>query len=410
MLKSLNQKNLYRGPSSSKEFNERNKFIRDDINNMYQLLNENEKNIEKNMDIVLRENFFLSYEIKNLYQEIKKLKELITDEPDGLNQDYYKQIHVQNFYTTKGLTEASDDRKASINREFGIAMPSSTDSISRFGYHTDSGEVFVPNSLEIHLKEGNDTHRDEYGDIVLEEINLEDTIAIVDGNKNTFWTRTVIHPTHEAVHEVHGELHIIIPTEGFQNIYTNTLKIRPYPEASMRIHDITYKGYNDQWSRLETYPVQGSNPVAIDNAHKMLFQFPDTEMIELKIRFSQPYWFEDNNQSHFTYGFQDISLEYHNYTEKICEFITTMELDGDNLFYKKILRPIPSAAIGSSEDLTDMVEFELYYDESLSMPFTFGSDILTDINKVYIKTLLKKDGPSIPVLKEINIPYYYHQK
>src|SRR5574344_777167 len=98
MLKSLNQKNLYRGPSSSKEFNERNKFIRDDINSMYQLLNENEKNIEKNMDIVLRENFFLSYEIKNLYQEIKKLKELITDEPDGLNQDYYKQIHVQNFY------------------------------------------------------------------------------------------------------------------------------------------------------------------------------------------------------------------------------------------------------------------------------------------------------------------------
>lgn len=410
MLNSLNQRNLYRGPASSKEFNERNKLLRDDIAQTYHLLNENEYNIQKNMDIVLRENFFMSYEIKNLRAEIAKLKSMMEDEQDYISPELSRQIHTQNFYTTENLSNNSEDRKTTILREYGVVMPKSTDTISRFGYTTDSGEVFVPNSLEVHLKEGNDTRLDDYGDVIMEDVLIEDPTPLVDRNKNTFWTRTVAYPTHQAVHEVFAELHIIIPTEGFQNIYSNTLKLSPYPEGSIRLHDIMYKGYNNQWHRLETYPTINNEPQTIDNIHKIIFQFPETEMIELKINFSQPYWFENENLSEFTYGFQDINLEYNNYTEKSCEFTTTISLEGQNTRFRRITEPIPVPAKGTSQDLTEMVEFELYYDQDMATSFTFGSEILADVDTVYVKTILKKEAGNIPVLEEIHIPYLYQRR
>ena len=407
MLNDLNKRNIYRGPASSKEFNERNKQLRHSIAEMYNLLNENESNIEKNMDIVLRENFFLSYEIYNLSRELEKYKSLLTEDRDGLNNEYAKQVHVQNFYTTQGLSHANEDRKVSIHKEYGVAMPTSTDMISRFGYHTDTGEVFVPNSLEIHLKEGRDTHRDEFNDIIYQDIQTTNTNNIIDKNKNTFWTRTVTYPVHEAVHEIFGEIHIIIPTEGFQNIYTNTLKIVPYPEGSMRLHDIEYKGYNNQWRKLETYPTAGDSPKTINNIKKTLFQFPETEMIELKIKFSQPYWFENEGQAHFTYGFKDISLEYHSYSEQSSEVITTVSLQDQDTYFHKVLEPIAIPAVGANQDITDTVSFELYYDKDLTTQFSFGSTILAQVNEVYIKTIFTKNGNNIPVLKELQIPYLY---
>lgn len=407
MLESLNQPNLYRGPASSKEFNMKNKLLKKDIASMYHLLNENEENITKNMDIVLRENFFMNYKINLLERELEKIRSLVENNTDTPYGDYTRSLHVQNFHTSEGLEDGDDDRKATINRQFGVVMPLSTDIISRFGYTTDSGEVFIPNSLEMHLKEGNDTRLDEYGDVILEDVITNDMSAIVDRNNKTFWLRTVTHPTHESVHEIFGELHILIPTEGFQNIYTNTLKIAPYPEGSMRIHDITYKGYGDQWSRLETYPTVDNQPQVIENTNKLLFQFPNTEMIELKISFSQPYWFENENKSQFTYGFQDISLEYHNYTEKVCEFITKIDLTPDNTKFKRVQEPIAVPALGTNQDIIDMVSFELYYDADLTVPFNFGSDILSDVQTIYVKTLLSKEGNTIPVLKEIQIPYVY---
>src|SRR5699024_36289 len=134
MLESLNQPNLYRGPASSKEFNMKNKLLKKDIASMYHLLNENEENITKNMDIVLRENFFMNYKINLLERELEKIRSLVENNTDTPYGDYTRSLHVQNFHTSEGLEDGDDDRKATINRQFGVVMPLSTDIISRFGY------------------------------------------------------------------------------------------------------------------------------------------------------------------------------------------------------------------------------------------------------------------------------------
>src|SRR5574344_658469 len=410
MLNSLNQYNIYRGPASSQEFNKRNQLLREDIASMYHLLNENKENIEHNMSIVMKENFYLNFKANELEDRLNTLLETIDGVEDDINPSLTRKIYNQNFYIANNIKENNQDRRPKISYEYGVVSPLSTDTLSRFGYITDSNEVFIPNNLEIHLKEGDDTRLDESEQVVMKEVPAGDTSSIVDRNKNTFFTRTVVYPLTEAVHEVFGEIHLIIPTEGFQNIYTNTLKIAPYPEGSMKLHDIMYKGYNDQWSRLSTYPTVDNKPVVLSNLNKILFQFPETEMIELKIKFSQPYWFENNGKTEFTYGFQDINLEYNTYTEKTCEFVTTLDLSEKNLFFKKIMAPVPVPAIGTIQDLEELVNFELYYDENLTQEFMFGSEILSDVNKVYIKVLLNKSNNSVPVLKEIKYPYLYTKK
>ena len=163
--------------------------------------------------------------------------------------------------------------------------------------------------------------------------------------------------------------------------------------------------------RLPNYPTvqtgAGEIPFVFENARKLLFQFGRTEMTELRIFYSQPYWFESGNQALFTYGFQDIDLSYGIYTEKSCDFVSVVDLSDKNAFFDSLSYPEAFAAKGTDKDLTNLVEHHLYYDEALSEEFDFDESILMTLQTVYIKTVLKKEGDDIPVLKEIRFPYTF---
>lgn len=407
VLESTQQQNLYRGPASSVEANKRNATIIRDISRLYALLNKNENSIEENMDIVLRENFFLESRLLQLQQELVRLESLVEnmEEPDATGST--SNVFLQNFYLTDAIENGAEGKACNLDRVHGVVTPQATDSLSRFGYVTDTGYVFLPKGLNVFVKEGNDTHRDEYGQPILSDINDGKTNAIMDRNKNTFWIRTAKFKTSQAVTEVFGEVHIQIPTEGFQNLHTNTLIVHPYPEGSMRIRDIQYRGYGDQWSRLDTYPMDGETPKVIENARKLIFQFPNTEMTEIRIMYSQPYWIENGEESHFTYGFQDVALEYRTYTENACEFITKIDISDKNARFVNVSEPTVMPATGGPQDLSGLVEFSLYYDRDLTTPFDFGNTILSELSTIYIKTTLRKQGGLIPMIKEMRVPYQF---
>ena len=179
----------------------------------------------------------------------------------------------------------------------------------------------------------------------------------------------------------------------------------------MRIRDIQYRGYNTQWSRLENYPTEtsetGEVPVVIENCRKLFFQFGRTEIVELRIFYSQPYWFENEGRRTFSYGFQDIDLSYKSFTEKQCELVSVLDLTGKNAVFSKIGMPEAISASGTESNIRALVSHQLYYDASLQSEFDFNSVILAPLEKVYIKTVLKKEGDSIPVLKEIRFPYTF---
>lgn len=409
-LESLHQPNLYKGPNSSKEFNERNLRIRNDINRLYQLMNENAVDIEKNMDIALRENFFLQNEVTTLTSEVERLKGLLEEKAE-LERGEASNILLENFYQSQNIINGKGNKSALIDRTHGVVTPLPTNTTSKLSYETDSGEVFLPSGLNLFLKEAKNTEKSDNGELVYYDIEGVNAEYIADRKEDTFWIREVSFPTKDSVTEVFGELHIQLPTEGLNNLFANTLVIHPYPEGSMRIRDIQYKGFGNQWSRLENYPLEEKQgewvPKTIDNARKLLFQFNKTEMTEIRIFYSQPYWFENQGISTFTYGFQSVDLEYRLYTEKNCEFVTKLDITEKQALLSRVEEPEVIPAKGTPSNLTNLVEHHLYYDEQMETEFDFNQDILASIQTVYVKTILKKEGDIVPVLKEIRIPYVF---
>ncbi|MEK1828975.1 hypothetical protein AAAC51_07450 [Priestia megaterium] len=147
----------------------------------------------------------------------------------------------------------------------------------KIAYRNDLGEYILPNNLEVSVYETTDvepidttTQQRKYYPVDASTIN-----KALDGDKNTFWIRQSESNENKCVTEVYGLIHVKIPQEISNNIYTNTLLLHPSPEYSMSIMDIQYKNQNGEWRRIETYPTKmvGTTevPEEITESGKLVF-------------------------------------------------------------------------------------------------------------------------------------------
>lgn len=104
--------------------------------------------------------------------------------------------------------------------------------------------------------------------------------------------------------------------------------------------DIQYKNHNGEWRRIETYPTNmvGATevPEEITESGKLVFSFPKKEVTELQIYVKQPYWFKHDNKRVFMYGFQDIVVEYREYSQDTAEFVTKFSLEGTDRRFSQV--------------------------------------------------------------------------
>jgi hypothetical protein len=184
------------------------------------------------------------------------------------------------------------------------------------------------------------------------------------------------------------------------------IRINPYPEYGLSITDITYKSFGGAWRRLPTYPLNpDGTPQEISNIARCKFIFPDTEITEVQIQLRQPYWLLEGGKKVFTYGFQEIGVEYNQVNVSTAEFVTKLSISGSGGKFVSINKPIAIPATGCPSAIDDLVGFELYYDDDLSEEFNFGDEIMADVDTVYVKTILTKKGGVVPVLEGIEAEY-----
>src|SRR5699024_4110423 len=131
------------------------------------------------------------------------------------------------------------------------------------------------------------------------------------------------------------------------------------------------------------------SPVEIKETGKLVFSFPRKQINEIQIKVKQPYWFNDNNKRVFMYGFQDILVEYREYSQDSAEFVTEFSLENTNRRFSNVGNPIVREAVGSAEPDHYTVSHELYFDPGLTEKFDFAVDIFQDVQKIYVKTILK---------------------
>jgi hypothetical protein len=165
---------------------------------------------------------------------------------------------------------------------------------------------------------------------------------------------------------------------------------------------------------LENYPVEKDVngvdiPIEIQNASKLTFSFPKTDITEIQILFAQPYWFASEGQREFVYGFQEISLEHRIVNGAEAEIISEFSLEGTTKRFSTILKPSVVPLVGTSQLIGDLVEHKLYYNKDLTNEFSFGNEIMAPIQKVYIKTIVHGQGEVVPMIRQINLDYTFKE-
>jgi hypothetical protein len=407
---SKNNPSLHKGPASSAEFNRMQNDIHYDLTALFDVANKHNLEIKDNMDILIRENFFMQNKIKEMEDLLKQIKTNLLYKEQGLQRQHL----IQSFYSVENIVQSPSANGGLIDTLYGVATIRDSDRVVKTSYRSDDQQVILPSSLEFSLMESNNTRA------INSSTGMRDYYLVADSgiskafdrSNNTFWVHTSSFPEESNISEVYGLLHVKLPLNILNNIFTNVLTLHPYPEYSLTIADIQYKGYGDTWYRLPNYPTEkdaqnNDKPVPIKDASKLMFAFPKTEVTEIQIFFSQPYWFSNEGERDFVYGFQDIGVEYRSYNISVAEFVTKFSIEGTKKRLYTIEEPTTVAAVGTEQDIESLVEHKLYYSESLTSEFEFGNEILAPIQKVYVKTTIRSDGDTVPVIQDIKIDYTY---
>lgn len=406
----LMNKNVNKGPSSSQEFNELRKDIQTDITSLFDIANEHESVISEHMDHVLRENYFLQNRLLKLEGKVGELKrEYQNAQTSG------QSILTRSFYHASNISQANAKSPVNVDTLHGIISPVVVKSHDKIAYKNDVGEYILPSDLEINVYESSDVEAidpetDERTYYPIDGVNIRKAF---DGDKNSFWVRNAELNENLCATEVYGIVHVKIPQSISNNVYTNTLTLHPSPEYSMSVLDIQYKNQNGEWRRIETYPVKevagNEVPQEIAEAGKLVFSFPKRQVTELQIKVKQPYWFKHDNKRIFMYGFQDVVVEYREYSQDTAEFVTRFSLEGTDRRFAHINSPNVTVPVGCPAFNDYTVKHELYFDEGLTEQFVFSTDIFQPVQTVYVKTILKTAGDQVPILREIELPYRHEE-
>src|SRR4051812_49384699 len=94
---SKNNPNLHKGPSSSAEFNRMQNEVHYDLTSLFGVANQHGIEIKDNMDILIRENFFMQNKINELQTAIEKIKTNLLYKEQGLQ----RQQLINSFYSMK---------------------------------------------------------------------------------------------------------------------------------------------------------------------------------------------------------------------------------------------------------------------------------------------------------------------
>lgn len=402
----LRNRALQKGPSSSSEFNQLRNDIQRDITTLFDISNEHESVIAENMDHVLREHYFVQNRLAKLSDRVKELEREVENGRE-MGQSYM----LRSFYQASNVLPGQEGRPVEVDTLHGLVSPLVVKNHNKMAFKNDLGEYILPSTFEVSVQERTNA----------EPVSAEDPSAgfygidtngirkAFDGDKNSFWVRNVETNETECVTEVEALIHVKIPQNISNNVYTNTLTLHPSPEYAMSVLDIQYRNQNGEWRRLETYPVKkngsGEVPVEIEEAGKLVFAFPKRQVTELKVHIKQPYWFKHENKRIFMYGFQDIVAEYREYSQNAAEFVTRFSLEGTDRRFASISQPLVKAPIGTPALNEANVKQELYLDEGLAEQFLFGTDIFQPVQTVYVKTILQGTGDAVPILREMELPY-----
>jgi hypothetical protein len=342
--------------------------------------------------VVIQENLFLQKKIHELEDQLKAIEQTISARNDGQEYSYLNKT----FYTADDIEY--NDGTLAHDASYGIVTLPNTNT-QKIPFLRYSKE-FLKKNLDIKATVGN---------VTIDMANDPSLLNIVDGDDSSFWYIEV--NTSEQKWGLTSDasfadftVTINMPLKMLPSLTINSIGVKPHPIYSTALRDIKYiSAANGSENRVLTFPVELDTAVPIEAVDSAKFMFPAVNTKSVTFYFRQPYYRQNKDSRTFIIGIRSIDLESLNVTSEEASFITAFKIPGDNRYFLRVLEPTVSTLNNESYD--DAIIHELFYDRVGTTPFPFGSDIIADIDTVYIKTTLRRTGDKVPAVKGIQLQY-----
>jgi hypothetical protein len=278
----------WRGNTSSEDMNENFSEIMYDLNTIFS----EATNIVVDLnDLESR----IRHEIEALNARVYSVSGIITSfeaSSSGykiFHEDFYIPDHV--MYPA-GLT---DESKCVVDNEFGLVSLPINNSFSKvYTINIVDGKTTVAADLAVGV-----VGTDETGAVKIE--GTDSSIAF-DGQDSTVWERKVRFNRDSTKSSVSCLMTVTLPS--MNNPYVNKIHIKPYPEGTEDITNITYDTTVSQDIVLPSFPTDGEN-----NIPTKMYSFNNIQPTKLKIYFRQRSSRIEDDYKTFTYGAREIGIE-----------------------------------------------------------------------------------------------------
>lgn len=320
LLRSSNFEEVtFRGPSSSVQYNEFQKSLFMDLNNLFELTGKSKLDLIDKLGTIYHENIALQRMVKQLENQITLLQSnmALTNE----------RIHGAFFFTNENIPntiiplfgpDVSNDLSLyqPLYGEITLPILNRTSKVHLIANEL-TGEVSVPRELEVSFE------FNQVQDLVV--LDQGDIFKAFNGKAGEYWKFTALSPS-GGVNSVEGTIHIKLPTNISANIFVDTIFIHSFPEYTMEIINITYKTIMGETFSLQNLltntTLQNSplvdhlNPtVPFYNIGKQIYRFKREEITEIDITIRQPVFYKNAGEqsNYFIFGAQEIGVEYTTY-------------------------------------------------------------------------------------------------
>jgi hypothetical protein len=294
----------FRGPLRSDEYNDFHEEVVKDITNLSNVVNLLYSSLSQSITAMDNEASHLRSQVRALLNQRNYLEKV------GITNNLIVARYLD-LGDSKGVSfpNGLDDRHSSmINVDFGeVTLP--TTAIENKFYVTSltSGAIVLPPDLIVRVR---GTFDKLNGDGVVNyerggKVSPGDSSLAFNGNNQTRWIRRVEFPIDSVIDQVECELTVTIP-EGVSS-EANTIEIYPFPNGLVDITELsTASDLGDNFIRVSSFSPE-------DNLITRRYHFPVKTVDQIRIRFRQRNWKEENGKKVFYYGLQELGLKLIDY-------------------------------------------------------------------------------------------------
>jgi hypothetical protein len=296
----------FRGQILSSDYNDTQEEIISDIADLANVVNSLSSKLSKTILILNNENSFLRRKVDSL-QNQQEYSERISTTLGSVVSRYV------DLSSTEGISfpnDLDDTRSAMLSSEYGeVTLPVNSVENKFYVISLTTNKVISP-GLNI-VVNGSFDKQDGNGIVNYErggQVTLGTPENAFNGVNELYWIRKVEFPLDSRVDQVECELTVIVPEGSSSN--ANLIELIPFPNGSVDITELAVASdLGNNFTR-----VSGFTPV--NNLTAKRYHFTPTIVDQIKIRFRQRNWVEENGKKVFYYGLQECSLKLIDYDKQ----------------------------------------------------------------------------------------------